>query len=127
MRIPTTLAIGAVVLTMAMPLAVAEQTTPTRIADLARGPIAITGKVQAVFGNTFVLDDGTGQVLVEAGPRWYHTLDVKAGETLTVTGKPDDETFDAVTIRHADGRIRTIRPVDGPPPWAGGPRRAGRE
>lgn len=98
--------------------------TQTPIGAIAPGGIAIEGEVTDVFGNRFVLQDGTGRVLVEAGPDWYHRLDIRQGERLRVTGRPDGRSFDAFTIRREDGREITIRRAEGSPPWAG---RQGRE
>jgi hypothetical protein len=70
-----------------------------------------------------VLQDTSGRVLVESGPAWFHQIDVRRGETVAVTGRPDGDSFDAFIIRHADGEEQVIRPAYGPPPWAGGPNR----
>jgi uncharacterized protein YdeI (BOF family) len=45
------------------------------IRDLQRNlGISISGEIRSVVGNEFILDDGTGQIIVDAGPRWYHQL-----------------------------------------------------
>ncbi|MEA5537899.1 DNA-binding protein [Limnoraphis robusta Tam1] len=90
--------------------------------------LTISGVVTAVFGNKFVIDDGTGQILVETGPPWYHQIQINQGEAVTVVGEYDDNDFDAFTITRQDGTVLNIRPASGPPPWAGGPeRRANRQ
>jgi hypothetical protein len=61
--------------------------------------LTISGVVTAVFGNKFVIDDGTGQILVETGPPWYHQIRINQGEAVTVIGKYDDNDFDAFTKR----------------------------
>lgn len=94
----------------------------TRIADLPQGGVTIVGEVTAVFGNRFVLDDGSGQVLVETGPEWYRDIQVRQGERLTVTGEPERGHFEAFALRRQDGSIVEVQPAEGPPPWAGGPR-----
>ncbi|MGX9963102.1 hypothetical protein ACVFYP_07245 [Roseomonas sp. F4] len=101
--------------------------TQTPIGAIAPGGIAIEGQVTDVFGNRFVLQDATGRVLVEAGPDWYHRLDIRQGERLRVIGRPDGGSFDAFTIRREDGREITIRRAEGSPPWAGRPGREARE
>ncbi|UZQ55064.1 hypothetical protein OOK60_03015 [Trichothermofontia sichuanensis B231] len=70
------------------------------IRDLQRNRgILISGEIRSVVGNKFVLDDGTGQIIVDAGPRWYHQLNLATGEHVTVVGKYDgDDDFDAYTI-----------------------------
>jgi hypothetical protein len=61
----------------------------------------------------------TGEVLVETDPRWFRQHRFTVGERLTVTGEMDDDDFDARRITRADGTVLTIRPDQGPPPWAG--------
>jgi hypothetical protein len=86
------------------------------------GAVTITGEVTAVLGNRFVLNDRSGQVLVDTGPRWYRRHAFTIGERLTVTGEPDEDAFEARRIHRADGATLVIRGERGPPPWA----RAGR-
>ncbi|BBK33558.1 YpeB-like protein with putative protease inhibitory function [Stella humosa] len=86
---------------------------------LSPAGISIAGTVTDVFGNKFVLQDGSGKVLVESGPDWHRKLDIKAGETLTITGRPEGGSFEAFTITRADGTTIEVRPAGGPPPWAG--------
>jgi uncharacterized protein YdeI (BOF family) len=96
------------------------------IRDLQRNQgISISGEIRSVVGNEFILDDGTGQVIVDAGPRWHHQLNFTPGERVTVVGEYDDEDFDAYTITRDDGEVIQIRQAGGPPPWAGGRGRRG--
>ncbi|MEN9219154.1 MAG: hypothetical protein Q6J33_09130 [Gloeomargarita sp. DG_2_bins_126] len=85
--------------------------------------ITISGVIRSVVGNEFILDDGTGQIIVDAGPRWYHQLNFTPGERVTVVGKYDDDDFDAFTITRSNGEVIQIRQPGEPPPWAGGRRR----
>ncbi|WP_448534672.1 DNA-binding protein [Parathermosynechococcus lividus] len=104
---------------------IAQAQVPIR--NLQRNPgISISGVIRSVVGNDFVLDDGTGQIIVDAGPRWYHQLNLTPGERVTVVGKYDDEDFDAYTITRNGGEVIKIRDAGGPPPWAGGRGRRGR-
>jgi hypothetical protein len=93
----------------------------TRIGDLSpSGAVTIKGKVTDVFGNKFVVEDGSGRVLVETGPHWHHQIDVRKGEEVTVTGRPEaGGSFDAFTLKQGDRAAIEIRRPDGPPPWAG--------
>ena len=96
---------------------------PLTIRQLAASEgVSITGTIKSVVGNDFVLDDGTGQVIVDAGPRWYQPLALSPGETVTVVGEYDDGEFDAFTIRRTNDQTIRVRPASGPPPWAGGRR-----
>lgn len=93
------------------------------IEDLQRQRgLVIQGTIVSVVGNEFVLDDGTGQVIVDTAPRWYRQYDFRAGERVTVVGEYDDYDFDAFEIRRETGEVLTIRSGPGRPPWAGGPR-----
>jgi hypothetical protein len=66
------------------------------------------------------LDDGTGLIIVDAGPRWYHQLNFTPGERVTVVGEYDEGELDAFRITRSNGEVISIRPAGGPPPWAGG-------
>ncbi len=91
----------------------------TRIQDLpGRGDATISGLVTGAWGNTFVLEDDSGNIIVEGGPAWYRELDIEAGERLRVTGRREGERFAAITIEREDGDILRVRPEDGPAPWA---------
>jgi uncharacterized protein YdeI (BOF family) len=110
----------------------------SKIADVNANPVkdtevTISGAVQSVDGNEYVVSDGTGAITVEAGPRWYQAVDLAVGETVSVTGEVDtgkDGTktaaIDAFSITKADGSITTVKNGAGKPPWAGGPNAAGR-
>lgn len=88
-----------------------------------RSGVTISGEIRSVVGNEFILDDGTGQMIVDAGPMWYHQLNLREGERVTVVGEYDDYDFDAFEITRGDGETIRIRNAGGPPPWAGGPNR----
>ncbi len=81
--------------------------------------VSVAGEIRSVVGNEFILDDGTGQLIVDAGPRWYHQLSLQVGEQVTVVGEYDDYDFDAFQIRRSNGDVIQIREAEGPPPWAG--------
>lgn len=96
-------------------------TAQTPIGELRRNAgTTISGTVQSVVGNEFILDDGTGQIIVDAGPTWYHQISIREGEQLTVVGEYDDYDFDAFRITRSNGEVITIRKGSGRPPWAGG-------
>lgn len=100
-------------------LSVQAQTIPIEQLQQRQQGTTITGTVRSVVGNEFILSDGTGEVIVDAGPRWYRAINVSVGEQLTVTGEYDDDDFDAFTITRANGEVITIRNGPGRPPWAG--------
>ncbi|TVP62013.1 MAG: DNA-binding protein [Nodularia sp. (in: Bacteria)] len=120
--------IAATISVQSIPQLVLAQTTP--IGDL-QSPRAITiaGRVESIIGNKFILNDGTGEIIVDAGPSWWHNINLSQGEQVTVTGelgKKGDE-FDAFTITRATGSVIEIRSPEGPPPWAGGRNRVPRK
>lgn len=96
----------------------------TRIRDLQQTSpgITISGTVNQAIGNHFVLDDSSGQIIVDAGPRWEQPISLTPGERVTVRGKVGRSgELDAFSITRSDGTVINIRPDFGPPPWAGGP------
>lgn len=118
------------------PLAQAQVSAPT-IGDIQANPslyydriVTINGVVNSyVDANEFLLDDGTGRILVDPGPPWYVTINAPTGASVTVTGQIDrmrdgQPDLDACRIV-APGATTEIRDCSfrGPPPWAGGPDR----
>ena len=96
-------------------------TAQTPISELQSNPgLTISGEIRCIVGNEFILDDGTGQIIVDGGPLWYHQLDLRQGEQVTVVGEYDDYDFDAFMITRSNGEEIVIRKAGGPPPWAGG-------
>jgi hypothetical protein len=108
--------------TLIIPDLVRAQTS-TSIEELQQrsNGTTVSGEIVSVVGNNFVLDDGTGQIIVDAGPRWWQEIDLSPGEEVTVTGEigKGDE-IDAYSITRGDGSTIEIRSPEGPPPWAGG-------
>lgn len=91
---------------------------PTAIGKLAAGDtVAVKGSVAEIFGNKFILDDGTGRALVDLGPRGENADAVVKGETVTVQGMFDRGIMHARIVSHADGRNEAF---DAPPPPAPG-------
>jgi hypothetical protein len=109
---------------LTIPIFVQAQTT--QIEDLQQLPrgISISGEVTSIVGNDFVLNDGSGEIIVDAGPTWWHNINLEPGEQVTVNGEVSDKSgeFDAFSITRSDGSTIDIRPAGGPPPWAGGPK-----
>ncbi|WP_192847486.1 hypothetical protein [Aureimonas sp. AU40] len=92
----------------------------TPIAELKEASsIGITGQVEQIYGNKFVVNDGASRVLVETGRAGEGGKLVNAGETVTVQGRFDDGFLHAAAIRHADERVDELTP---PPPPHHGPR-----
>lgn len=123
---------------------VAAQGNNPTIADIQSNPSAFLGQVVTLSGtvrtaidmNEFLLDDGAGQIIVDAGPPWHQRISIPAGTPVKVTGKidwmgpPGDRRgidLDACRIETPNQTLN-IRDCafNGPPPWAGGPKRGGR-
>ncbi|AFY89908.1 NirD/YgiW/YdeI family stress tolerance protein [Chroococcidiopsis thermalis] len=122
------LALTAVMGAIAIPMlpSFAQAQSRTRIGDLqqrARGTV-ISGEVVSVVGNDFTLRDGSGEIIVDAGPRWWREINLKPGEEVSVRGEIGKKSgeFDAFSITRANGSTIEIRPAEGPPPWAGKPK-----
>ena len=124
MKLTFSLGVISALLLTAIPEVKAE-TIPIR--ELKQNPeTRIQGKIRSIVGNEFILSDGTGEMIVDAGPRWYHDLNLRKGETITVVGEYDDYDFDAYQITRSNGETIRIRSPQGPPPWAGGRRKRDR-
>jgi hypothetical protein len=99
-----------------------EAQTSTSIDELQQRSdgTTVSGEITSVVGNNFVLNDGTGEIIVDAGPRWWKEIDLSSGEEVTVTGElGKGGEMDAYSITRGDGSTLEIRPAEGPPPWAG--------
>jgi hypothetical protein len=102
----------------------AQAQTPINQLQRTNPGITVRGQVVSVVGNDFILDDGTGQIIVDAGPRWWQEISLSEGEEVSVTGEVGRSgELDAFSITRSDGTVLNIRPSQGPPPWAGGPQR----
>src|SRR4029079_1170312 len=94
---------------------------PAAIGDMREDtPVAVKGEVTDIFGNKFVIQDGSGRALVDTGPRGEDRRVVTKGEAVTVQGRFDGGIIRAQLIAHADGRNEAFGhgpkggPKDGP-------------
>ncbi|MFB8796082.1 MAG: DNA-binding protein [Microcoleus sp.] len=94
----------------------------TRIRDLPalKTPTTISGRVVG-FGeadeNEWIIDDGSGQIRIDAGPRSWRNINVSKGETIRVVGEIDDGEFDAFSITRSNGSVINIRSPKSREPW----------
>lgn len=97
---------------------------PTSIDQMRdRTPVAVKGNVAEIFGNKFILQDGSGRALIDLGPRGENAKAVTMGEDITVQGRFDRGTVHAEIVVHADGRSELFGPPDrGPPGPPKGPK-----
>ncbi|KAB1079506.1 DNA-binding protein [Methylobacterium soli] len=111
------LALGAVGLSLAKPGEVAlTPLAPVAISALApSGAVAARGEVAEIFGNKFILQDGSGRALVETGRSGEGGGLVVKGETVTVQGRFEKGFLHATLIAHADGNQVRLGPAGRPP------------
>lgn len=67
--------------------------------------LTLSGEVMRIMGDDFVLDDGTGQILVDAESYAIRQAGLSLGDTVTVTGTYDDHDFEAISITPDAGEI----------------------
>lgn len=92
---------------VSLPTVAIAQTT---IRDLQRvNSITISGEIVRIFDEDFILDDGTGQILVEAEDRQLRQANFAVGEQVTVVGVYDDDnSVDAIRITRQNGEVVQI-------------------
>ncbi|WP_426529436.1 hypothetical protein [Bradyrhizobium sp. McL0615] len=102
---------------------------PAAIGDMRDDtPVAVKGEVTDVFGNKFVIQDGSGRALVDTGPRGEDRRIVTKGEAVTVQGRFDGGIIRAQLIAHPDGRNEAFGhgpkggPKEGPKDGPKGPK-----
>lgn len=94
---------------LAIPIAVAAQKAQTQIKNLPNARvITISGQVTKLLDDEFILNDGTGEIIIEAEPRWGQAMNLSVGEQVTVVGRYDDNEFDAHSITLANGEMIQI-------------------
>lgn len=81
--------------------------TQTTVREMREGSsVTLSGQVVRVQGEDFVLDDGTGQILVEAESRPLRQANLRAGDQVTVSGiYDDDNSLEAYSIMPVGGDV----------------------
>ncbi|MGK7899903.1 MAG: NirD/YgiW/YdeI family stress tolerance protein [Hormoscilla sp.] len=111
-----TIAIALCAASFLLPVSGVRSQTP--IGDLQRPHgVTISGTVKSVVGNEFILRDSSGEIIVDAGPRWRQEINLTPGERVTVVGEYDDDDFDAYSISRSSGEVIQIRTEDDDDPW----------
>lgn len=83
--------------------------TPIPIGNLQPTSKTTTaGIVRSIVGNQFILDDGTGQLIVDSGFCWDDRNHLTVGEKVTVIGEYEDYDFDSFRIIRASGEVIDI-------------------
>ena len=91
---------------------------PVAIKSLASssGIITLRGRVAEVYGDKFVIDDGSGRALIEAGPEGEGGSLVGVGAPVTVQGRYERGFVHASFLVDQAGKVTALGPVGGPPP-----------
>ncbi len=91
--------------------------TPVQIALLQPSDVvAVKGRVAEIYGNKFILEDDSGRMLVDLGPRGDDAVVVTKGEQVSVQGRFDRGFVAAQVLSRADGRSEAFGPMAPPPP-----------
>jgi hypothetical protein len=117
------LALAAAGLSLAQTSPTSAPLPPVAVSALApSGAVAARGEVAEIFGNKFILQDGTGRALVETGREGEGGKLVARGETVTVQGRFEKGFLHAKLIARADGSQVVLGQPGGPQPgtldWA---------
>lgn len=83
--------------------------------------VTIRGRVAEVYGDKFVLADGSGRALVETGREGEDGTLVGVGQPVTVQGRFDRGSIHAAFLVGADGKVKALGPLGRPPHDRGGP------
>ncbi len=108
---------GAGAMKLVRPTAEMAPMTPVEISTMpASSLVTIKGTVAEIYGNKFVLQDGSGKALIETGPGGEDGDLVKPNEAVTVQGRFDDGFVHASYLVREDGKTEALGPQKGPPP-----------
>lgn len=100
---------------------------PVAIAKLQPADvIAVKGSVAEIYGNKFILEDDSGRMLIDLGPRGDERAVVTKGEQVSVQGRFDRGFVAAQVLSRADGRSEVFGPPPPPPPGREADRGPGR-
>lgn len=92
---------------LAIPSIVTAQTNNRQLQNT--GSQSISGQIVGLYDEDFILDSGTGVILVEAEDRPLRQVNFKVGERVTVNGYYDyDNSFDAISITRENGEVVQI-------------------
>lgn len=98
------------------PTAEMSPAVPISIAAMPNwGIVTIKGQVAEIFGNKFVVQDGSGRALVETGRAGEGGKLVAKNEAVTVQGRFEEGFIRASFVIHPDGRTEALGGPGGPP------------
>jgi len=107
---------GAAVMAQTRPSVSMAPVKPVAIVSLSSAEIVtVRGRVAEIYGNKFVLDDGSGRALVETGPEGDRRALVTTGAAVTVQGRFERGSVHAAFLVGPDGKVLALGPLMGPP------------
>ena len=113
---------GAAVVAETRPSVSMAPAVPVAIRSLsADGIVTIRGQVAEIYGNKFVMADGSGRALVDTGREGERQQLVTAGEPVTIQGRYEHGFVHAAFLVGPDSKVVALAPLGGPPHGPGGP------
>ena len=107
---------GAVVVAQTRPPVAMAPAMPVAIRTLsATGIFTIRGRVAEIYGNKFIMADGSGRALVDTGREGDNRELVTANELVTVQGRFDRGFVHAAFLVGPDDKVMALGPLAGPP------------
>ncbi|MEH2210746.1 DNA-binding protein [Nostoc sp.] len=88
---------------------VEAQKAPNQIDNSPNARVTtISGQVTKLLDDEFILNDGKGQIIVDAEPQLGQPINLSVGEQVTVVGNYDNNEFNALSITRANGETIQI-------------------
>jgi hypothetical protein len=121
--------VGATVLLGGITISLLPRDPMVTVREAIDGPrsvnVVLTGAVETLRPNRFLLRDKTGEIRLETCPPWYRSLSLSPGERVRVQGDlaprqhwlMDRPVFVVYRLRGERGPEIVLRHTDGPPPW----------
>jgi uncharacterized protein YdeI (BOF family) len=108
-------AAGAVMMAETRPSVTMAPVQPIAIRALASDEIVtIRGRVAEIYGDKFIMADGSGRALVETGREGQDGKLVTIGEPVTVQGRFDRGVVHAAFLVAPGNKITALGPIGGP-------------
>lgn len=109
-------ATGAIVMAETRPSASMAPAKPVAIRSLSSASIVtIRGRVAEVYGNKFVIEDGSGRALVDTGREGDDRQLVTVNQSVTVQGRFERGFVHAAFLVGRDNKVLALGPLAGPP------------
>ena len=108
-------AAGAGAVSLMRPTVEMAPAMPTAIAQVPQtgGVVTVKGKIIEIYGDRFIMQDGSGRLLIDAGPDGSGQL--RPGSALMVQGRYDNGQLRASYLVDAQGSITNVGAPPQPP------------